>query len=216
MRVETVAVGTPRRVATATGEIETAIWKTPVAGPVMVRKHNLDGDRQADLKVHGGEFKAVYVYAAEDYEWWRTELGRALEAAQFGENLTVRGLDPAQVSVGDVLRFGEAELAAAQPRLPCAKLAVRFGDPRMIDRFTQAQRWGIYFRVAREGPVAAGDPIEWVARHPEGVPVYDLARVRLFDRHDLVTLRRLAALDVLPPAVRERVLHMLGDAQSDE
>jgi MOSC domain-containing protein YiiM len=216
MRVETVAVGKPRRVATAGGEIETAIFKSPVAGPVMVRKLNLDGDRQADLSVHGGEQKAVYVYAAEDYEWWRAALGRDLEPAQFGENLTTRGLDLARVAVGDTVRFGAAELVAAQPRLPCVKLGVRFGDPRMIDRFLEARRWGIYFRVAREGAVAAGDAIERGARHPAGIPVYEMARVRLFERRDAAALRRLADLDVVPPGWRQRFVQQLGDLVDDE
>ena len=110
----------------------------------MVRPHNIEGDRQSDLNVHGGEFKAVYAYAAEHYDWWRPRLVRELEPANFGENLTIRGLDEADVAIGDVFRIGGAELEATEPRLPCFKLGMRFGDPTIIKAFALSRRWGIY------------------------------------------------------------------------
>ncbi len=215
MRVETVAVGQPRPLAAGSARaIETAIVKTPVAGPVWIRRLNLEGDRQADLRVHGGELKAVYAYAAEDYEWWRSALGRVLEPAQFGENLTVRGLDMARVAVGDAFRVGEAELVATEPRLPCAKLDLRFGDPKMSPHFIEARRWGVYFRVRTEGRVAAGDEIVALERHPAGIPVYDVARVYLLDRQDRATVARLATLEALSPRWRERFARLLsGEAE---
>lgn len=201
--VVTIAVGGPRTILWKGEEVVTSIFKTPVPGPVWARRHNLDGDRQSDLKVHGGEFKAVYAYAAEHYDWWRARLGSELERANFGENLTIGGLDEPSVCVGDVLRIGDAELEATEPRLPCFKLGVRFGDARMVKAFAESRRWGLYFRVVREGQIAVGDAVTIVSQDPSRVPVYDIARVYVFDRDDTATMRRLAGHERLDPSWRE-------------
>lgn len=158
------------------GSLETGIFKVPVAGPVPVGKTNLQGDRQSDLEVHGGVDKAVYSYSMADLEWWRRELGREdLQPGAFGENLTTDGLDEKTVYLGDVLRVGTAVLQAVQPRLPCYKLGIKFGDQMMPKRFMRAARWGIYFRVLEEGFVEAGSPIEFMDRDPQRVSINDLA-----------------------------------------
>jgi MOSC domain-containing protein YiiM len=210
MRIETVAVGTPRSVNHEGRSVTTSIFKTAVAGPVWIRRHNLEGDRQADLSVHGGEHKAVYAYAAEHYDFWRRELGRDLEPAAFGENLTIRGLEEPEVAIGDVLRIGEAELAAAAPRLPCYKLGIRFDDPGMVRTFARRRRYGIYFRILREGRVAPGDPASWVRRGEPRVPVYEIARLRLDEPGDLAAIRRLLAVSELDPGWREHFESALG------
>ncbi len=209
-RVESIAVGTPRKVEWNGREVLTSIFKTPVPGPVRVRRHNLDGDRQSDLEVHGGEHKAVYAYAAEDYDWWRKALGRDLDPASFGENLTLRGLDLAQVSIGDVFRMGEAELQAVGPRLPCFKLGIRFGDPGVIKTFAESRRWGVYFRVLAEGRIAIGDPVSRVRPSRQRIPVYDLARVYFEARDDVATMERLLTAEGLAPSWRESLLKKRG------
>lgn len=211
MRVETVAVGLPRDVLSNGRNVRTSIFKSPVAGPVAIRRHNLDGDRQADPSVHGGEFKAVYAYAAEHYDWWKEALGRELEPANFGENLTIRGLDEPKIGIGDVFRVGDAELEAVAPRLPCRKLGLRFSDPGMVKAFAQAGRFGIYFRVVTEGVVRKGDGVERVHADPGGLTVYDLARVFLFDRDDRETIRRLAGHDSVDPVTRSELAERLED-----
>lgn len=203
MFIETIAVGTPQEIIHNRKPVATSIFKRPVTGPVWVAELNIEGDRQADPAVHGGVYKAVYGYAAEHYDFWRERLGRALGPANFGENLTIRGLDEPSIAIGDVFRAGDAELVATEPRLPCYKLGIRFGDATMVKRFTAARRWGIYFRVRREGRLAVGDSMTLIERHPARIPVYDLARVYVSDRGDRETLRRLAALDVLNPSWRE-------------
>ena len=211
MRVETVAVGVPRTVSWNGRQVRTSIFKSPVSAPVAIRRHNLDGDRQADPSVHGGEYKAVYAYSSEHYDWWREALGRDLEPANFGENLTIRGIDEASVGIGDVFRVGEAELEAVAPRLPCHKLGLRFGDSHMVRAFAEARRWGIYFRVVKEGVVRAGDGVERIHADPEGSTVYDLARVFLFDRQDRKTIRRLAGHARVDPVTRRELAERLGD-----
>lgn len=208
-RVEGIAVGQPRVVIADGQEVLTSIFKKQVPGPVVIRRHNVEGDRQSDLSVHGGEFKAVYAYAAEHYHFWRETLGRALEPASFGENLTIRGLDESLVAIGDVLRIGEAHLEAAAPRLPCFKLGIRLGDPGAVKAFARSRRWGIYFRVVQEGRVAVGDPVVLLQPRTERHLVYDLARVTVVDPGDRAAIERLSKVEGLDPSWRRSLLEKL-------
>jgi MOSC domain-containing protein YiiM len=143
----------------------TSIFKSPVAGRVAIRQHNIDGDRQSDLTVHGGPYKAVYCYPGEHYDYWRRQLPDAeLDSGAFGENLTTEGLSEESVWIGDQYRVGSALLQVTQPRMPCYKLGIRFGRPDMVKRFWVSARPGIYFSVVAEGEVAPGDAIELAAR----------------------------------------------------
>jgi MOSC domain-containing protein YiiM len=163
MQIVSIQVGLPRTVEWRGELIETAIFKSPVAGRVRVGRLNLDGDRQADLAVHGGADKAVYVYPSEHYAWWKEELpGVALPWGSFGENFTTEGVLETSTRVGDVLRAGSAEFVVTQPRMPCYKLNVRFGRPDMVKRFLRGGRPGLYLAVLREGDVGAGDAMTLV------------------------------------------------------
>jgi MOSC domain-containing protein YiiM len=180
-------------------DVTTAIFKAPVKDRVPLRRLNLDGDRQADLSVHGGAAKAVYAYPLEHYAFWRKELGEELLFGAFGENLTVEGLPVEDmVAVGDRFRVGTAELVVTQPRLPCYKLGLRFGREDMVKRFLASRRTGYYLAVEVEGDVRAGDPIELIACHPARVPVAEITRVYASDRDDRATIERLVAIDALP------------------
>jgi MOSC domain-containing protein YiiM len=199
MRVRSVNVGLPRTVSWNGREVSTGIFKESVRGRVPVRRLNLDGDGQADLGVHGGPAKAVYAYPLEHYSFWRRELGEDVALGAFGENLTVAGLPlEHEAAVGDRFRVGSAELVVTQPRIPCYKLAIRFGRPDMVRRFLRSGRTGYYLSVEVEGEVAAGDSVEVVARHPAGVPVAEVTRVFARDRGDAAALERLSTLDALP------------------
>src|SRR5690349_3355803 len=128
MRILSVNVGMPREVEVDGQTVTTGIFKEPVAGRVAVRRHNLDGDRQADLTVHGGKDKAVYAYPSEHYDFWKQELPEMnLPFGMFGENLTTTGLFEKEVHIGDTFKVGTAILQVTQPRLPCYKLAIKFG-----------------------------------------------------------------------------------------
>ncbi|HEY0417158.1 MAG TPA: MOSC domain-containing protein, partial [Gaiellaceae bacterium] len=160
-RVASVNVGLPRTVRWNGRDVTTAIFKSRFEGRVAVRRLNLDGDRQADLSVHGGAAKAVYAYPLEHYGYWREELGEELPFGAFGENVTVEGLPLEQaIGIGDRLRMGSAKLVVTQPRLPCYKLGLRFGRADMVKRFLASGRTGYYLAVESEGEVAAGDEIE--------------------------------------------------------
>ena len=174
-RVVSVNVGEPRTVTWLGREVTSAIWKSPVEGPVHAAGHNLAGDRQADLRVHGGNDKAVYTYAGEDYEWW-TNLMPEVEfhAGRFGENLTTTGLDPGQAVIGEVWRIGSVTFEVCQPRFPCAKLGMRMGDTSFVERFADARRPGAYLRIAEEGQVQADDRIVLVDRPDHDLRIIDL------------------------------------------
>jgi MOSC domain-containing protein YiiM len=158
--VLSVNVAQPRTIRWRGKDVRTGIFKEPVEGPVRARGDSLDGDLQADRRVHGGEAKAVYAYAREDYEWWEGELGRELSPGTFGENLTVSGVDVTGAQPGERWRVGGTLLEVTEPRLPCFKLGVKMGDNRFLKRFTAAGRPGKYLRILEEGELRAGDAVE--------------------------------------------------------
>jgi MOSC domain-containing protein YiiM len=198
MKLISINVGLPRTVTWQNQTVTTGIFKEPVSGPVMLRTLNLEGDRQADLSVHGGADKAVYAYPAEHYVYWRKELpGVELPWGAFGENFTVEGLLE-EVNIGDRFRIGTAEVMVTQPRLPCYKLGVKFGRADMVKRFLASRRTGFYFAVLKEGEVNAGDPIELISRDKNNVTVADIVRLYAFDKNDAATMWRATQVEALP------------------
>ncbi len=173
-------VGAPRPIGTLGGHaVVSGIYKAPAAGLVRVRRHNLEGDRQADLTVHGGELKAVYLYPSEHYPYWRERFPQMkLDWGAFGENLTSEGLVEAEVHIGDSLEIGTAEFWVTQPRLPCSKLALKFGTDKMIRMFILSGRTGFYLRVVREGTVSAGNSVRLKAAVARGPSVADVVAAR--------------------------------------
>lgn len=201
MKILSIQVGLPREVRWQRRTVSTGIFKEPVQGPVMMRTLNLDGDRQADLSVHGGTHKAVYVYPGEHYGPWRAELpGVELPWGAFGENFTTDGLVEDEVHIGDRFRIGEAEVLVTQPRMPCFKLGIRFGDPEMVNRFLESRRSGFYLAVLREGRVETGDAFELLGRDPNLATVDDVNRLFLGERDDRDddTLARALQVEALP------------------
>ena len=177
MKLLSVQVGRPRTVRWRGKAVSTGIYKEPVAGRIMLRRNNLDGDRQADLTVHGGWDKAVYVYPSEHYPIWQAELpGMRLPYGIFGENFTTEGLDESSVHIGDQFRIGGALVEVTQPRMPCYKLGIRFGRPDMPKRFHTSGRCGFYLAVLQEGEVGAGDVWERPARNEQEVSVIESYR----------------------------------------
>lgn len=207
MRIVSLNVGLPREVAWHGQAVTTGIWKRPVAGPVMARSLNLDGDRQADLTVHGGPDKAVYAYAIEETRLWEEELGRELGAGAFGENLTTEGVDVSGAVLGECWRVGTTLLEVVQPRLPCFKLGLKMGDPTFLKRFALASRPGAYLKILEEGDLGAGDPVEvdLAGRPGHGVSVRLVADAMLVD-HSLIP--RAEEAPQLISTLREQMAEM--------
>jgi MOSC domain-containing protein YiiM len=202
MKIISLNVGLPREVLWHGRSVTTGIYKEPVARRVALTKLNLDGDRQADLSVHGGEYKAVYCYSVEHYEYWKKELpGWELPMGMFGENFTVHGLLEEEVHLGDRFAVGSAEVVVTQPRLPCYKLGVRFGSDDMVKRFLASGRGGFYLAVMREGEVGAGDAITAISRDANAVPVPEITRLYVAKRYgtdEVALVRRAMQVEALP------------------
>lgn len=192
-RLVSVNVGLPRTIDTGRRTVETAIWKYPVDGRVKVRHDNLEGDRQADLSVHGGPDKAVYAYAIEETRLWESELGRELGAGAFGENLTIEGIDVSGAVLGERWRIGSTVLEVVQPRLPCFKLGLKMEDPAFLKRFAKASRPGAYLKIVEEGELGVGDAVDvdLDGRPDHGVSVRLVADAMLVD-HSLIPRAREA------------------------
>jgi MOSC domain-containing protein YiiM len=207
MRIVSLNVGLPREVAWHGRRVMTGIYKEPVEGRIAVRKLNLDGNRQADLSVHGGAAKAVYCYPHEHYEYWQDVLDRRdLPSGMFGENFTTSGLNEECVHLGDEFAIGTARFVVTQPRMPCYKLGIRFGSDSMVKAFLSSGRSGFYLEVTTEGDAAAGDPIVRVSRQPAAVRVADFARLYLskrYGRGERAIAERALTVTALPESWKE-------------
>ncbi len=214
MKLVSVNIGLPREVIWHDRSVTTGIFKEPVEGRVALRKLNLDGDRQADLAVHGGEYKAVYCYPLEHYEYWEKELpGRELPMGMFGENFTTRDLNENEVHLGDRFAVGSAEVVVTQPRLPCYKLGIKFGSDDMVKRFLASGRGGFYLAVTREGEVGAGDEIKVISRDANAVPASEITRLYVAKRYgtqELVSLQRALQVEALPEDWKQYFRERMG------
>lgn len=205
MKILSVNVGLPRPFSWRGRRIMSGIFKEPVDHRVRVRNLNLEGDGQADLSVHGGVDKAVYVYPSEHYPFWRRELDLTdLPWGSFGENLTTEGWWEDDVHIGDRFRVGTAEVVVTQPRMPCFKLAMKFDRDDIVEAFMEAGRPGFYLAVLQEGEVNAGDAMERIHEDENSVSVVDIYRLYLDRRgevdRDLV--ERAARVEALPKSWR--------------
>jgi len=204
MKVVAVSVGRPKSVQWRGDEVQTSIFKSPISGRANVVHDNIDGDEQSDLSVHGGPEKAVYAYPAEHYDFWHRELPDAdLPWGSFGENLTTEGMLEEDVWIGDRYRVGTTELVVTQPRVPCYKLAIRFGRPDVVKRFLKSRRSGFYFAIVREGNVGAGDTIERLSRGESRLTVTNVVSLYATDSKDRTLLAKASADPSLPAAWRE-------------
>ena len=212
MKVLSVNVGLPRNVLFNGQIITTAIFKDPVTGPIALRKLNLDGDKQADLTVHGGIDKAVYSYPEEHYDYWRKQFPNMdLIWGMFGENFTTVGLLEDAVNVGDQFQIGSAKLVATQPRMPCYKLGVRFGRMDVIKKFMTSGRPGIYFKVLTEGEIKTGDKIKIIRRDKNNVTVKDIVTLYISRNNidNIETMMRAIKIRDLPEGWRYEFQHKI-------
>ena len=204
MNVVAINVGGPREVEWRGSTVQTSIFKTSVSRRVHVALDNVEGDQQSDLSVHGGLEKAVYAYPAEHYDFWRRELPDfELPWGAFGENFTTLGLLEDEVWIGDRYRIGTAELVVTQPRMPCYKLAIRFGRVDMVKRFHQSRRNGFYLAVEREGEVGAEDAIERVGRSETRLTVAEVIALYATDSANQPLLENASHHPSLPASWRE-------------
>jgi MOSC domain-containing protein YiiM len=206
-----VNVGLPRLVMSNGDPVSTGIFKEPVAGRVMLRTLNLDGDGQADLSVHGGPSKAVYVYPSEHYDYWKHELpDMELPWGMFGENFATVGLFESELNIGDKFRVGSAIVMLTEPRMPCYKLGIRFGRSDVVKRFLASERTGFYFAVLQKGEVGVGDQIELIEASKSSLKVSDITRLyNTREKHNAGLLRRAIEVEALPDSWKNYFQHRL-------
>jgi MOSC domain-containing protein YiiM len=204
MKLISLNVARPQLALYKGATISTGIFKKPVSGPLPLRTLNLDGDRQADLAVHGGPYKAVYGYPSEHYDFWRHELfGVTLPWGMFGENFTTEGLSESDLHIGDRLQVGTAVIMVRQPRIPCYKLAVKFHRSDILARFLRSGRSGFYFSVEQEGVVSPGDSFEFLSREPQAISIAEMNRLFVEDKYNARLLEKAIATPALPEDWRD-------------
>lgn len=217
LKLISLNVARPRLASYRTQTVSTGIFKQPVSGPVQLRTLNLDGDRQADLAVHGGPFKAVYGYPAEHYEFWKQELpGAQLPWGMFGENFTTEGLYETDLHIGDRLQIGGAIIMVRQPRIPCYKLAIKFHRNDILARFLRSGRSGFYFSVEQEGTVQAGDGFEFLSREPQGIAIAEMNHLFVEDKYNRELLEKAIATPALPEDWRDYFMKRLQETAAVE
>ncbi len=211
MKIISLNVGLPRQFNYHNRDVITSIFKSPVTGPRLLRRMNIDGDCQADLSVHGGKNKAVYAYPSEHYDYWREQLPEYEFAwGNFGENFTTEGLLEESAFIGDQYRVGEATVKVVQPRLPCYKLGLRFDRPDMVKRFLLSRRSGVYFSVVEEGMVNSGDTLERVHEDERRISIADINRTYVEPEKNHVLLRRIVDEQVLPQSLHVEFSEILS------
>jgi MOSC domain-containing protein YiiM len=217
MKIVSLNVGLPRDVIWHGRTVTTGIYKFPVEGPIALRNLNLDGDRQADLSVHGGEHKTVYCYPIEHYAYWKKKLPSSdLPPGTFGENFTTEGLLEGDVHIGDQFAVGTTQVIVTQPRLPCYKLGARFDSDDMVKKFLASRRTGFYFAVTKEGQVAAGDEIKLLFRDPKAISISEFVELYVaknWTPANITAIRRLFDLPSLPNDWKSYFDHRLQDTR---
>jgi MOSC domain-containing protein YiiM len=216
VRLVSVNVGQPRVIgATRWGKpIRSGIVKQPVtAASISLDTLNLDGDRQADLKVHGGRDKAVYAYPVEHLPLWNDELGTDFGPGTFGENLSTTGWLEDDVWIGDIWAWGEARLQVSQSRSPCYKLATITGRPDLLKRMVRTGRTGWYLRVLQPAIVPVAGPIQVIERDPAGISVLIAHRASVPGGLDRAEVEAVARVEALAADWRHWLLHQLEKAR---
>jgi MOSC domain-containing protein YiiM len=219
MKVMSVNTGLPRELMWHGRSVTTGIFKEPVGGRVALRTLNLDGDRQADLSVHGGPYKAVYCYPLTHYDYWKRELpSKELPMGIFGENFTLDGFEEESIHLGDQYSIGSAEVVVTQPRLPCYKLGIRFEADDMVKRFFASRRTGFYLAVTREGEVGAGDEMTMIGRDANAVPVSEITRLyaeKNYSDADVGAVQRALQVGALTESWKGYFRERLGQIPSE-
>lgn len=210
MKIISLNVSLPKIVEFRGEKVSTGIYNKPVEGKVKVRTLNLDGDKQADLTVHGGRDKAIYAYPSEHYPYWKNHYPELqMDWGMFGENFTTEGLLEDQANIGNEYQIGTAKFAITQPRMPCFKLGIKFGTFDIIKKFFASAKSGIYFKVLEEGEVGSGDKIKLIRKDENNVTIHDVMKIYGDEHNHKKMLERALKIDALPIEWGERYQKIL-------
>lgn len=214
MHILAVSVGKPKIIQYRGKDVPTAIFKTPVDGPQTVRKTNIDGDEQANLKAHGGPDKAVLAFPSEHYSFYHEQFGKEpYEFGHFGENLTTEGLTEIDVRIGDKLGVGQAVFEVTMPRMPCFKFGLKLESSKALERCISTAKTGFYLRVIQEGKIEAGDTVEYLNSDKAAPSVEHIHRLRFFDKRNVNEIRRVLKFQALSGVLRALFSERLADIE---
>jgi MOSC domain-containing protein YiiM len=201
MQLLSVNIGRKSTQQNGTKQEITGIYKIPTLEPVQINSLGIREDFIGSPKDHGGPDQAIYIYGKPDYDWWSRELGTELGPGTFGDNLMLSDLESSQFNIGDRLQVGSVILEVTAPRIPCATLAARMGDPQFVKKYRQAERPGLYCRVLREGMLQTGEAVSLEPVIGERIKAIELFRDHYQKDKDEATLRRFLKA---PIAIRAR------------
>ena len=206
MKVTSTNLGEPTKINWNGKQTLTGIYKYPVDQPIYLDTEDVQGDTVVDRKYHGGIYKACYLFSADHYDYWKAKYPQLeWDWGMFGENLTIQGLDESQLRIGSTYRLGTALVQISQPREPCYKLGIRFGDQEILKQFIDHGRPGTYIRVLEPGTVSKGDSMELVTASESPLTIaqfYELLFAKEKDQH---VLQQALHNEALPMEKREKL-----------
>jgi len=204
MKIISTNIGRPTQIIWNGRKTATGIYKYPVDHPLYLGLEHVEGDTVSDRRVHGGTYKACYLFSTDQYPHWREKYPHLeWDWGMFGENLSVEGLDETRLSIGNIYRLGTALVQISHPREPCYKLGIRFGDQRIIKEFIEHGHPGSYLRVLEKGKVSVGDRMELLEESKNSLSIHEFFQL-LFAREKDQRLLKLAMDNpALSPSKRE-------------
>ena len=218
MKILSVNVSEPKKVIFNGKELITSIYKKPVSKRVRVTSQGIEGDRQADLSVHGGFDKAVYGYSFEHYKTWGERLQREFtEFGLVGENLTISSFDESEINIGDRFQINDCILQVSQPRIPCYKVGIKMNSRDFPKMFSQSGLLGSYFRVVQEGSIEEGDEIEKIHSEENSMSIKDISTILFVDLKNIELMKKALDIKSLTEEIKEKFrerLMKLGDFSS--
>ena len=218
MKILSINVSEPQKVIFNGKELITSIYKKPIDGSVDVTDIGISGDRQADLKVHGGYDKAVYAYSHKHYKKWSEEMGQEYnDFGLVGENLTIDDFDEKLIKIGDEFEVGSCIFQVSQPRIPCYKIGIKMNSRDFPKKFSSSGLLGSYLRVVKTGSIKNGDELKLVKTDNGSLSLYEISDILFNDIKNIEKMKAALDLKYLTEEIKERFrerLMKLGDFDS--
>ncbi len=218
MKVLSINISEPKKITFNGKELITSIYKMPINKEVEVGQLGIEGDRQADLQVHGGYDKAVYAYSHSHYSHWSEIMKKSYEEfGLVGENLTIDNFDERDVFIGDEYKIGTTLLQVSQPRIPCYKIGIKMNSREFPKLFSQSGLLGSYMRVIDAGKMKIGDSVELSRRDDDSMSIFEISQLLFVDIKNIEGMKKAIDLKYLSEEIKERFrerLMKLGDFSS--
>ena len=206
MKILSINISLPKKITFNKKILNTSIFKKPVNEKVNIKKAGIEGDKQADLKSHGGVNKAVYAYSYKHYKYWGELLKKDFsnDYGLIGENLTIDDFDEKEFFIGDELQISNVILKITQPRIPCYKLGIKMNEKDFVNFFINYGHLGMYMKVIKSGFIEKGDNIKLIRRNKDTMTIYEISKL-IFDKKDNVEkMKKALQIDCLSEEIKTR------------